>query len=128
MFKLSHFNKVYFLLTIVLLVIEFLIGIYVHDSFIRPFFGDYLVVILIYTFILSFFEFNETKTALGVLLFSFVIEFLQYFKLVSILGLQHNKIACIVIGTSFSVYDLLSYLLGIMTVLVIEKYRFSFKK
>ena len=114
-------HKIYFLLTIVLLGIEFLIGIYVHDSFIRPFVGDYLVVILIYCFLLTFFNWNKTKTALGVLLFSFLVEFLQYYNLVNILGLEKYTFARIVIGTSFSVYDLLCYLLGILTVLLVEK-------
>lgn len=119
--KVIRFQKTYFLLTIILLGIEFLIGIYVHDSFIRPFVGDYLVVILIYCFLLTFFNWNKTKTAFGVLLFSFLIEFLQYFNLVSILGLEKYTIARIVIGTSFSVYDLVCYFLGIVTVLLLEK-------
>ena len=121
MISFFRFHKIYFLLTIVLLGIEFLIGIYVHDTLVRPFVGDYLVVILIYCFILSFIKLNKTKTAIGVLIFSFLIEFLQYYKLVSILGLEKNAIARIVIGTSFSVYDLLCYFLGIVTVVLLEK-------
>ncbi len=83
--------------------------------------GDLLVVILIYCFIKSFFIFSVKQTAIGVLIFSFAIEFLQYFKLVDLLGLEHNKLARIVIGSSFSWEDLIAYLAGILFVLFAEK-------
>jgi len=108
-----------------LLAIEIYIGIYVKDSFVRPYLGDFLVVILIYCFLKSFWKETPLKVALYVLLFSFIVEFLQYFKIVEILGLQENKLASIVIGTSFAYEDLLAYLLGIVTVLIVE---YSFKK
>lgn len=33
----------------VILIIEIIIGVYIHDAFIRPYIGDVLVVILICT-------------------------------------------------------------------------------
>ena len=97
-----QFNKKYFLLTIILFIIEVLIAVFVHDKIIRPYVGDILVVILIYCFIKSFFNFSVWKTAIGVLIFSFTIEFLQYFKVVKLLGLQSNHLANTVIGTSLA--------------------------
>ena len=35
-------------------LIEVLIAIYVHDAFVRPYIGDVLVVVVIYTFIRIF--------------------------------------------------------------------------
>lgn len=105
---------------VLLFIIEIIIGKYINDAFIRPYVGDFLVVILIYTFVKSFWNFPVTKTTVGVLLFSFVIETLQYFKLVEILGLGKYKLARIVIGTSFSWGDLITYSLGIGLVLVVE--------
>jgi hypothetical protein len=64
---------------------------------------------------------TPSKTALFVLLFSYVIEILQYFHLVSLLGLQNNKIARIIIGTSFAWMDLVAYSVGIGLVLIFEK-------
>lgn len=115
-----QFNKKYFLLTVLLFIIELWIGIYMHDKIIRPYMGDLLVVILIYCFIKSFFTFSVKHTAIGVLIFSFAIEFLQYFKLVDLLGLEDNKLARIVIGSSFSWEDLMAYLAGILLVLFAE--------
>ena len=76
------FNPKYFLLTILLFVTEVLIAVYLHDGFIRPYFGDFLVVILIYCFVKSFANIPVIKTAVGVLLFSYFVEMTQYFKLV----------------------------------------------
>jgi hypothetical protein len=115
------FNKKYFLLTLILFIVEILIALYIHDSFIRPYFGDVLVVILIYCFIKSFFDFPKIQTAIGVLLFAFFIEFLQYLDIVSTIGLEHNKLARIVIGTFFSWEDILCYVVGILIVLMVEK-------
>lgn len=115
------FNKKYFLLTILIFAIEVLIALYVHDTIIRPYIGDVLVVILIYCFIKSFLKFPVLPVAIFVLLFSFTIEFLQYFNIVEKLGLQNSKIARTVIGTSFAWIDLVCYAVGIIIVLIAEK-------
>ena len=44
----------YAIATVILLLIEVLIAIYVHDAFVRPYIGDVLVVVVIYTFIRIF--------------------------------------------------------------------------
>lgn len=116
------FNKYYFLLTILLFLTEVLIALYVHDRFVRPYVGDVLVVILIYTFIKSFVKLPVLPVALFVLAFSFTIEVLQYFKVVELLGLGHSAIARTVIGTSFAWIDLVAYTAGFVIVLLVEKY------
>jgi hypothetical protein len=55
----------------------------------------------------------------GVLLFAYLIETLQYFDLVGKLGLKHSKIANIVIGNSFAWMDMLAYTLGILTIVIV---------
>ena len=116
-----HFNKTYFGLTAVLFLIEVVIALFVKDRFIRPYLGDVLVVILIYCFVKSFIKISVYKAALGVLLFAFTIEILQYCSLVEKLKLQHNTVAKTVIGTSFSWEDILAYIAGILIVLIAEK-------
>ena len=93
-------NKPYLLITILLFVTELLIALYLHDGIIRPYIGDFLVVILIYSFVKAFFNLPILATGIGVLLFSYIIEILQYFHIVKRLGLQHCTIAKIIIGTS----------------------------
>ena len=117
MFK---FNWRYFVLAILILIIEILIAIYVHDGFIRPYIGDLLVVIFIYCFLKSFVSLSTSNAALYVLLFSYFVEALQYFRIVQHLGFQRNNLARIIIGTSFDWKDILMYTIGIVTVVIIE--------
>ena len=119
------FNKNYFALTLLVFLTELGIALYVDDTFIRPYFGDVLVVILIYCFVKSFLKLPVLKVALFVLLFAFTIEFLQYLNIVEKLGLQNSKLARTVIGTSFSWEDVVCYILGIAIVVAFEKYNIT---
>ena len=121
-------NPQYLILSLLLFLIEVLIALYVDDSFIRPYLGDFLVVILIYCFVKSFLNTPFWPTALGVLIFSYAVETLQYFNIVEKLGLQHSKVARIVIGSSFEWLDLVAYTGGIALVLVVEKIILRSKK
>lgn len=116
-----HFKPSYFLTFLLVLFTEIFIALYVHDAFIRPYIGDFLVVILIYCFVRAFFNISVVAAAIGVLLFSYMIEILQYYKIVEVLGLQHYKLARIIIGTAFAWMDLVVYTLGIALVLLMEK-------
>ncbi|MDI9258343.1 MULTISPECIES: ribosomal maturation YjgA family protein [Flavobacterium] len=109
------------MLTLLLFGIEVCIALFVHDGFIRPYLGDVLVVMLIYCFVKTFVKVAVPKAALGVLLFSFGIEFLQYANIIETLGLQDNKLARTVIGTSFAWEDLVAYVAGILLVIAVEK-------
>lgn len=115
-----NFNLRYFITFIILLITEILIALFVHDTIIRPYIGDLLVVILIYAFIRTFVATPPLQTAVAVLAFAFTIEMLQYFNIVNHLGLQHSKIARIIIGTSFSLHDLLAYTAGFALILFAE--------
>ena len=117
-----QFNRNYFIPTILLFLIETAIALYLHDNFIRPYFGDFLVVMLLYCFLKSFLNVSVWAAAGLVLLFSFAIEIAQYFNMVEKLGLQHYKIAKVVLGNSFAWMDLLAYVLGILAVISIEKF------
>ena len=116
-----HFNKTYFRLALLLFVIEVLMALFLYDDFIRPYFGDVLVVILIYCTIKSFIKASVLSVAIFTLLFSFTIETMQYFKIVKLLGMQHSKLANTVVGNSFSWIDILAYTVGIIIVFFIEQ-------
>lgn len=122
-----QFNRNYFLLTVLLFLTEIAIAIYVHDDFLRPYFGDFLVVILLYCFVKSFVKVSVLVAASLVLIFSFGIEIAQHFNMVEKLGLQHSKIARVVLGNSFAWMDLLAYVLGILTVIGIETFHLKRK-
>ena len=119
--KSIKFNGIYFTLFTLLFIVEVLIAIYVKDHFFRAYFGDVLVVILIYCFVLSFLKVAKIKTAICVLIFSFAVEWSQYFNLVGHLGLQNNKLANVVMGNSYAFEDLICYVVGIVFVLFVEE-------
>lgn len=115
-----HFNKRYFLFTLLLFILEVIIALYVRDSIIRPYGGDFLVVIMLYYGVRAFINAFPWKIAIAVLAFSFLIETMQYFNLVDKLGLTNNIVAKTVIGYGFEWKDIIAYTLGIITVLIID--------
>jgi hypothetical protein len=119
--QLMEFKFNYFMIAVSLFVIEIIIALFIKDNFIRPYVGDVLVVILIYCVVKSFINTPIFATAIAVLLFSFVVETLQYFHFIKLIGLEKSTIASVVIGTDFAWEDLLAYIIGIAIVLVYEQ-------
>lgn len=115
------FNRKYFFASVILFLIEVLIALYVHDAIIRPYVGDYLVVILLYCMVRTVIDAPVIKIAIGVLLFAWLVEWLQYMNVISWLGLQDNKAANIIIGNRFEWIDMLAYTLGVLSVVVLDK-------
>jgi hypothetical protein len=114
-------HKKYLTPTVLLFIIEVLIALFINDKFIRPYFGDFLVVILIYCFVRSFLNVSVIKAALGTLIFSYLIETSQYFGLARHLGLSNSRLANAILGSSFEWTDIIAYTLGIATVIIIER-------
>ena len=117
-----RFNPYYCYWTILLFFTEVYIGVFVKDDFVRPYMGDFLVVILIYAFVRAFFKYPIVKVAVGVLLFAFLVEILQYFNIVDVLGLGSSRLARTVIGTSFDWEDFIAYSLGVLTAIGCERF------
>lgn len=117
------FNSRYFLATIIIFLIEVLIATKLKNLFfVRAYLGDVIVVILIYTFILSFFEIrNKTALITGVFIFSCLIEFAQYLGITEFLKLKPGSIAHIIVGSSFSWWDILCYFAGCLILLIFVK-------
>ena len=113
-------RKKYLIVTLLLFVAEILIALYARDRIIRPYGGDFLVVILLYCMVSSVTDFGVKITATTILLFSYLIEILQYYHIVKLSGLQNSKIANVVLGTSFEWADMLAYTLGIIFVVIFE--------
>jgi len=115
-----RFYPKYFVATLILFITEVLIALFVNDTFIRPYFGDFLVVVLMYCFIRTFFNFPVLPVAIFVLIFACFIEFLQYLNLLHYLGLENSKLAKIVLGHSFSWSDIVCYAAGVLSVILVE--------
>lgn len=111
----------YIVLTVIIFVVEVLIALFVRDRFIRPYVGDMLVVVLIYTFLRIWIPDSVRRLPLYVFLFAAGVEILQYFRLVERLGLENNAFFRVLIGTSFDVKDILCYAAGCGLVWFVER-------
>lgn len=115
------FRRHYFLLACILFLVEVFIALYIRDRFVRPYVGDFLVVLLLYCFVKAFVNISSVKIAIGVLLFAYIIEFLQYLNMIDRLGLGDDRVARTILGYGFEWQDMVAYTLGIITVLILEK-------
>ena len=111
---------IYAAITLILLVTEVLIALFVHDAFIRPYIGDVFVVVVIYTFIRIFIPEKCRLLPLFVFLFAAGVEALQYFEIVELLGLGNNRFFRILIGSVFDFNDILCYGVGCLLLGVYE--------
>lgn len=108
-----QFSLKYLLLTIFIFLVEVLIATKLeHIFFVRAYLGDVIVVMLLYTFVKTFVKMNDQKLILGILVFSFLVEFAQYFNIAEKLGFRPGSLMYIVIGNSFSWIDILCYAVG----------------
>lgn len=101
-----------------LLLIEVLIALYVHDRFVRPYVGDMLVVIVIYAFVRILIPDGCKWLPLWIFLFAAGVEVLQYLRIVEMLGFQNNAFFRILIGSVFDWKDILCYAVGCSVVAV----------
>ncbi|AUC77539.1 DUF2809 domain-containing protein [Olleya sp. Bg11-27] len=114
------FNPLFTLLTFTLLIIEIAIAYFLKDGFIRFTVGDFLASILVYCAIKSIFKMKAIQIAITALIISFTIEFAQLINLLDFLNLRTNKLASIILGSHFSIEDLIAYALGIITIYFID--------
>ncbi|MBR5980070.1 MAG: DUF2809 domain-containing protein, partial [Oscillospiraceae bacterium] len=96
---------------VILLVIEIIIGLYVHDAFVRPYLGDTLVVILIWCVLRIIFPTGKPWLSAAVFLFAVGVEITQIFPLCDLLGIRNGLIRTLM-GTSFAWWDIVAYLAG----------------
>lgn len=109
---------IYIILTMTLLTIEVLIAVFVHDNFIRPYVGDVLVVMVLYTFIRIFIPERINALPGYILCFAVLVEILQYFRIVEVLGLSDNRFFSVLIGSVFDIKDIICYAVGCILIII----------
>lgn len=82
--------------------------------------GDILVIALIYCG-LRVFSLRPARAAALATAAGFVAEALQYLHVVDLLGLQEGSVPYILLGNTFSVSDLVMYLIGGALALAIDQ-------
>ncbi|MEH3039350.1 MAG: DUF2809 domain-containing protein [Sphingomonas paucimobilis] len=118
-----RFDIRYAALTLVLLVLEIAIALFVRDAIIRPYVGDALAVVLVYTGLRTITRLSVVPATVLALLTAFVIEFAQYVRLLDHIGLSGNRWARTILGSGFDPQDFVAYTAGAVIVLLTERYR-----
>ena len=108
---------------VMMFVLEILIGVFVHDSFIRPYCGDVLVVILLWAMIRIIFPRRAVWISGAVFVFALLVELSQMIPLADLLKIK-NELVRILMGTSFSAGDILAYLAGCLITAGIDVFVF----
>ncbi len=108
------------LCTLILFLTELFIALFVRDAFIRPYFGDVLIVILLWCAVKTVFPQDRIWLTPAIFLFACAFECTQLIPLVDLLGLTGNPFFETVLGRSFSGLDLLCYGSGCLFVFGME--------
>ncbi|MBQ9139027.1 MAG: DUF2809 domain-containing protein [Ruminococcus sp.] len=103
----------YIIILILLIAVEVIIALTQHGNWLRYYGGDVIVVWAVYCLVQAIIGGkNPYITHIGVMLFAFLVEFLQYIHIVDIIGLGDIEFFRTLIGTSFAAEDLFCYALG----------------
>lgn len=114
-------RRVFYLISFfVILCIEVFIALYVRDSFVRPYMGDALVVMLVYSFVRIFIPTGVRQLPFYVFLFACFVEVMQYFQLVETLGVTNHALR-IILGSTFDWKDIASYGAGCIFIILLER-------
>lgn len=118
--KKSLKRIIYAVLFVIFTAIEVLIALYVHDSFVRPYIGDILVVVVIYLAVRVVMPEKCALLPLYVFLFAAAVEVSQYFDLVTLLHFENNRFMKTLIGATFDISDIICYGVGCLLLGIFE--------
>ena len=108
-------KRIFYIISfLVIFCIEVFIALYIRDSFIRPYMGDALVVVLVYI------PTGVPRLPFYVFLFACFVEVLQYFQLVETLGIT-NRALRIILGSTFDWKDIVCYGAGCIFIFLFEQ-------
>ena len=106
-------RPIYVAIAVVIFALEVAIARgYIPGQFIRNSLGDVLVIALIYFFLRGITTFSRWIVLVGSVAAGVGVELLQYVHLADRLGLEQGSLLYIIIGNTFSLLDVVMYLLG----------------
>jgi hypothetical protein len=115
-------HKIFFHIALIIFVIEILIATLFNNTILRPVFGDFLIVILIYSLLRSLTKIKPTKLAIIVMSLVYLVEVLQRFNIRDLLGIPQNTFFDLTLGNSFDWWDIFAYSLGVLVIFLCDKY------
>ena len=113
-------RRAYAVAALIVFAIEICIALFVRDSFIRPYVGDVLAVILVYATLRAATPLNLGSSLIATVSIALAIEIAQAFDLPGKLGLGGNAVARIVLGGAFDLLDLVASASGAALIVGME--------
>lgn len=113
----------YAVIFMLLLSVEVMIALYVHDAFVRPYLGDVLAVMVVYCFVRIFLPGRIRLLPLYVFCFAAVVEVLQYFRLAEWPCFADSRFLRVLLGSVFDWKDILCYAAGCALLFGFEFFR-----
>ncbi len=104
---------------VLLLAVEVLIALFVHDDFVRPYVGDMIVTVVVWSFLRIIFPDRFKLMSLYVMIFAILVEIGQYFHYTELLGIT-NPVLVTMMGTSFAWADIACYAVGCVVAAVAD--------
>ena len=101
------------------LMLEVLIGAFVHDAWIRPYGGDGRVTVLLCCIVRAVSPDRPKHAAVWVFFFSVLVELIQLLRLPAWFGLQ-GTVWEIALGATFDVKDIICYFAGCVLFRLVE--------
>lgn len=108
---------------VLLLAVEVLIALFVHDDFVRPYVGDMIVTVVVWSFLRIIFPDRFKLMSLYVMFFAILVEVGQYFHYTELLGIT-NPVLVTMMGTSFAWADIACYAVGCVVAAVADAVMF----
>ena len=118
--KKSKKRLIYAAAFLLLLAAEILIALFVDDDLIRPYGGDFLVVILLYCLVRIILPDRLRLLPLYIFLFALGVELLQKADIAGLLGLSDSRFFSVLIGGVFDWRDILCYAAGCICLTICE--------
>ncbi|MDN3680497.1 DUF2809 domain-containing protein [Vibrio tapetis subsp. quintayensis] len=107
-----RFSKIHGLKCCMCFIALIVIALYVRDNFVRPTFGDVLVVVWLYYLLASILSMPVTWLASLVVLIAFIVELGQLLHVVNLLNIESSSLLAVILGATFDWKDLFAYCVG----------------
>ena len=118
---MSKSNKRSVFLAVFLLIVgaEIVIGVFVHDKFVRPYLGDVIVVAALCALVRVFVPDRAPWIPAAVFVFALAVELLQLARIPDLLGIE-NRVVRAILGSTFDPADVVCYAVGCAMAALVE--------
>lgn len=111
----------YIIALLAVLAVEVIIAAFVHDSFIRPYFGDVLAAVALCLAVMCVFPNCGISMTIGVFLFCVCVEGMQSFDMATKLGIPQDSPLRLIGGNYFDLWDIVCYGAGCLAFALVLK-------